>query len=137
MWEKSRLRMICLALLLSIRPSQMSSVVCCTRLDSGEYTDVVIRYGGRPVALLESVQLAVFVLEKAVVLTFQRRACRCCSVVFCTSCATPLAIGTFRRGRRRDRVGMRRYRELGSVTVVAAAAARGRRARCRLGICAV
>ena len=48
---------------------QISRVVCYTRLNSGEYADVVIRCG-RPVALLESMQLAVFVLEKAVVRTF-------------------------------------------------------------------
>ena len=49
---------------------QISRVICYTRLNSGEHANVVIR-DGRPVALLESVQLAVFVFEKSVVRTFQ------------------------------------------------------------------
>lgn len=69
MW-KNRLQVICLALLLSTR-SRISRVVCYTRPDSGKHANVVIRYGP-PVASLESVQLAVFVLEKSVVRTFQR-----------------------------------------------------------------
>ena len=117
--EESRLHVICLTLL---HLSSRSRVVCYTGLSSGEHANVVIRYG-RLVALLEGVQLAVLVLEKAVVPTFQRRACRGCCFVFSISCVTPSAIGTFRRGRRRDGVGMRRLGELGSVTVVAAAAA--------------